>query len=348
MIPVSAPIRPSRELAPLLVAITLAVVLLFIGGAAQIVILSLLLAYILDPLATGLEARGMGRTLAVVIVVLGLTLILVAMGFLLFPPILQQLQALQSGATTEQAAEAIRGIERSLKSSFGFLGLEDLDLLERIASLKQSLAERVFAFLLSDSLELIVNAVTIPFMMFFFLKDGREMKKALVSMVPNRYFEFTLDLLYKMDLQLGNYLRGQFVDAVVFGVMSIGALWALGVNYFVFLGVFAGLANLIPYVGPIAGVIPAAAVAVLGSGDLNSATPVIIAYFVLKLVDDFAVAPYVVASSVEMHPVLVLIAIMVGGELFGILGMLLAVPAAGFLMVVLKEGVATYRKYRFT
>ena len=167
-------------------------------------------------------------------------------------------------------------------------------------------------------------------------------------MVPNRYFEFTLDLLYKMDSQLGNYLRGQFVDAVVFGAMAIVALWILGVNYFVFLGVFAGLANLIPYVGPIAGAVPAVIVAVLGSGNLGSALPVIIAYIILKLLDDFVVAPYVVASSVEMHPVIVLIAIMVGGELFGVLGMLLAVPVTGFFKVVLQEGISTYRKYRFT
>ncbi|MBK7257467.1 MAG: AI-2E family transporter [Ignavibacteriae bacterium] len=347
MTPTIPPTRPSHELVPLLAAMTIAILLLFLGGAAQVVILSLLLAYILDPAATALEARGMSRTLAVVLVVLTLTLVIGGTAYLLVPAIMDQMGALQSGATTEQAAEAIRGIERSLKTSFAFLGLEDLDLLGRIATIKQSIAERVFSFLLSDSLSLIVNAVTIPFLMFFFLKDGREMKKKLVSMVPNRYFEFTLDLLYKMDMQLGNYLRGQFVDAVAFGLMSILALWILGVNYFVFLGVFAGLANLIPYVGPIAGVIPAAIVAVLGSGDLNSATPVIIAYFILKLLDDFVVAPTIVASSVEMHPVLVLIAIMIGGELFGILGMLLAVPVAGFFKVVLQEGVSTYRKYRF-
>lgn len=347
MIPTVAPARPAHELVPLLSALVIAILLLFIGGAAQIVILSLLLAYILDPAATALEARGMSRTLAVVVVVLTLTLIIGGTAYLLVPAIMDQMGALQSGATTEQAADAIRGIERWMKSSFGFLGMEDFDLLARIAAFKQSFAERIFAFLLSDSLSLIVNAVTIPFMMFFFLKDGREMKKKLISMVPNRYFEFTLDMLYKMDMQLGNYLRGQFVDAVAFGLMSILALWILGVNYFVFLGAFAGLANLIPYVGPIAGVIPAAIVAVLGSGDLNSATPVIIAYFILKLLDDFVVAPAIVASSVELHPVLVLIAIMIGGELFGILGMLLAVPVAGFFKVVLQEGVSTYRKYRF-
>ena len=342
-----APTRPSHELAPLLFAMAIAVFLLFIGGAAQVVILSLLLAYILDPAVTVLEARGMGRTLAVVLVVLFVTLIIGGTGYLLVPAIFEQVQALQSGSTTDQAANAIQGIEHALESKLAFLGMEDLDLLGRITVIKQSIAERIFAFLLSDSLGLIVDAVTIPFLMFFFLKDGREMKRSLVSMVPNRYFEFSLDLLYKMDMQLGNYLRGQFVDAVAFGLMSIVALWILGVPYFVFLGAFAGLANLIPYVGPIAGVIPAAIVAVLGSGDLNSATPVIIAYFVLKILDDFFVAPFIVASSVEMHPVLVLVAIMIGGELFGILGMLLAVPVAGFLMVVLKEGVSTYRKYRF-
>jgi putative permease len=347
MTPTAVPIRPSHELVPLLIAFAIAVLLLFVGGAAQVVILSLLLAYILDPAATALEARGMSRTLAVVLVVLLVTLVLGGTAYFLFPAIIDQMGALQSGATTGQATEAIRSIEQSMKSSLSFLGLEDLDLLGRIAVIKQTIAERIFAFLLRDSLSLIVNAVTIPFMMFFFLKDGREMKRKLVSMVPNRYFEFTLDLLYKMDRQLGNYLRGQFVDAVAFGLMSIIALWILGVNYFVFLGVFAGLANLIPYVGPIAGVIPAAIVAVLGSGDLSSATPVIIAYFFLKLLDDFIVAPTIVASSVEMHPVLVLVAIMIGGELFGILGMLLAVPVAGFFKVVLQEGVSTYRKYRF-
>jgi putative permease len=341
-------VRHSRELMPLLVALFVAILLLFIGGAAQTVIFSLLLAYILDPLATALEARGMSRTLAVVVVVLLLSCLVVGAGFILVPVIFEQMQALQSGSTTEQAAVAIKEIEQSIKSQLGFLGLGDIDLLARIREFKTSIGERMFSFLLSDSLSLIIHGVTIPFMMFFFLKDGREMKKALVSMVPNRYFEFTLDLLYKMDTQMGNYLRGQFIDALVFGAMSIIALWILGVNYFVFLGIFAGLANLIPYVGPIAGVIPAAAVAILGSGSLGSAVPVIVAYFALKLIDDFVVVPYVVASSVEMHPVLVLVAIMIGGELFGILGMLLAVPVTGFFKVVLKEGLSTYRKYRFT
>ena len=341
-------LRPRAEVAPLLIAVVLAVFLLFVGGAAHIVILSLLLSYILDPVATLLEARGMSRTLATVIIMLGLGSLIVVGSVVLIPAIFEHLQTLQSGSTTAQAAAAINDLERFARDKFSFLGFGDINLGERIGELRQQVGERAIAFLFSDAASLIIQAVTIPFMMFFFIKDGREMKKRVVSMVPNRYFEFTLDLLSKMDMQLGNYLRGQFLDAVIFGAMAVVALWILGVNYFVFLGVFAGLANLIPYVGAIAGVVPAALVAVLGSGNLSAAVPVIIAYVVLKMLDDFVVQPFAVASSVHMHPVLVLIAIMVGGELFGILGMLLAVPVAGFFKVVLQDGVSTYRKYRFT
>jgi putative permease len=340
--------RPFMELAPLLVAIVVTIVLLFAGKAAQVVIISLLLAYILDPVATFLEARGLSRGLATLVILLVLGALFATGATLLLPVIAEQLKALQSGATNAAAASAVQKIEVILKDKLSFLGLESLDLGAKLGEFKRTIGDKVFEFLLTDSLELVISAVAVPFMMFFFIKDGRDLKKRVVSMVPNRYFEFSLDLLYKMDVQLGNYLRGQFVDAVTFGLLSIIALWILGVNYFVFLGVFAGLANLIPYVGPIAGMVPATIVAVLGSGDLGSGVSVVIAFVILKMIDDFVVQPLVVASSVEMHPVIVLIAIMVGGGLYGILGMLLAVPVAGFFKVVLKEGVATYRKYRFS
>ncbi len=340
--------RPFWELAPLLIAAVAAIVLLFVGHAAQVVIIALLLAYILDPIVTAVEARGAPRWAATLLVMLGLGVIIGATAVLFIPVFAEQVRALQSGPTTQAAASAIETIQQAVRERLSFLGLDDFDLGARIHEFRRTLGEAVFEFVVNDALGIVISVVTIPFMMFFFLKDGRDMKKNIVSMVPNRYFEFVLDLLYKMDVQLGNYLRGQFVDALTFGILSIIALWILGVNYFVFLGVFAGLANLIPYVGPIAGMIPAAIVAVLGSGNLGSALTVVIAFVILKLIDDFVVQPLVLATSVELHPVLVLIAIMVGGGLFGILGMLLAVPVTGFFKVVLKEGISTYRKYRFS
>ena len=175
------------------------------------------------------------------------------------------------------------------------------------------------------------------------------MKKQFISIMPNRYFEFALDLLYKMDVQLGNYLRSQFTDAVVFGVPRDDSRCGFsGVKYFLFIGVFAGLANLIPYVGPIAGALPAVAVALFDRGDITLGFQIILAFIILKLTDDMLVQPLLVAKGVHMHPLLVLLAIIIGGELFGMLGMLLAVPATGFVKVVLQESIVTLKKYRFT
>ena len=190
------------------------------------------------------------------------------------------------------------------------------------------------------------HVVAVPFIIFFFLKDGRELKKRLISLVPNRYFEFALHLLYRMDLSLGNFLRGQFLDGLIFGILTTTAMWLLGVNYFLFIGAFAGLANLIPYVGPIAGASLAVVVVFVTNGDLAHVAYVLLAFAAIKLLDDSLIQPLTVAKSVKMHPLLVLLVIIVGGHFFGVLGMLLAVPVTGFLKVGLEAGQVLFGKYR--
>jgi putative permease len=323
-------------------------ILLVLGGIAKLVIISALLAYILDPLVTTLELRGMTRTLATVVLLLLIGFVLVVAAYILVPVLFDQVQSLQSGSMFEQTSLAISRLETIIRVKLGFLGMQEINLLEKIQEAKGYLGGRIGNFLIQDAASLVVHAVFIPFIMFFLLKDGRKMKKDFVRLIPNRYFEFVLYLLYKMDMQLGNYLRGQFVDAVVFGVFSTIALWLLNIKYFLFIGAFAGLANLIPFVGPIAGVLPAVAVAVFDTGDVVRGGYVVVAFVVLKLLDDIIVQPLVVGKSVNLHPMLVGVAILVGGHVFGILGMLLAVPCAGFLKVVFVESIVTFRKYRFS
>jgi predicted PurR-regulated permease PerM len=262
--------------------------------------------------------------------------------------VIAQVQNLQSSQNAEQTSGVILRLETMIHQKFGFLGFSDLNLNEKIHALGVYLGAKAGDFLVNEGFTLVVYGVAIPFIVFFLLKDGRELKKQFISIVPNRYFEFALDLVYKMDVQLGNYLRSQFTDAVAFGVLSTLVLWFLGVKYFIFIGPFAGLANLIPYVGPVAGALPAVAVSLFETGDVTQAVQVIVAFIALKLMDDILIQPLLVAKGVNLHPLLVLIAIIVGGELFGILGMLLAVPTTGFVKVVLQESIVTLKKYRFT
>ena len=152
--------------------------------------------------------------------------------------------------------------------------------------------------------------------------------------------------MHKINIQVGNYLRGQVLDATIVGILATGALWLLGIKYFLIIGLFAGIANIIPYFGPITGAIIAIIVSVLQTGDFHLASYVIVAFIIIKLIDDTIVLPMVMSKSVHISPLTVLLAIMIGGQLFGVLGMLLSIPVAGFIKVIVHERITNYRRCR--
>jgi predicted PurR-regulated permease PerM len=331
----------------LLLIITLGIVvfLVAISNIVKLIIIAALLAYVLDPLASFFESRGMTRTTATISIFL-LLIAVVGIAYILLLPILsEEISALKSGFSSEKAELVISRFENFLVSNLSFLGVKDLNLLSRIHGITSRIGDWMFTHVL-DAASIIVSIILIPFIVFFLMKDGRKFKKEFVSIVPNRYFEFSLYLLHKINIQVGNYLRGQVLDATIVGILATGALWLLGVKYFLIIGIFAGIANIIPYFGPITGATIAIIVSVLQTGDFHLASYVIVAFIIIKLVDDTIVLPTVMSKSVHISPLTVLLAIMIGGQLFGILGMLLSIPVAGFIKVIVHESITNYRRYR--
>jgi putative permease len=344
----SIPGNSSNFLTIVLVLIAVAGIvafLAFIPNIVKLVIISVLLAYILDPLANLLESRGMSRTTATIMIFIFIVFFVSIAYIGLLPLFAAQISGLQEGFNPERAGLVISRFEEFLMPYLSFLGIKELNLLGRTQTAMASAGEWVINHVL-DAASIVTSMILIPFIVFFLLKDGREFKKGFVSLVPNRYFEFTLYLFYKLHAQVGNYLRGQFIDAIIVGTMTVFALWVIGVKYFFLIGIFAGLANLIPYFGPIAGAVLALIVSILQTGSLEKVFYVILAFTIIKLLDDAVVQPVVVARSVHMHPLTVLLAVLIGGKLFGILGMLLSVPVVGFIKVVVHEGILNYRRYR--
>jgi len=330
-----------------LIGILSLVTILYSGGVGETVAVALLLAYILNPVVTRLEYRGINRGLAAGLILLAVLGTGALIWLIVSPIAAQQLQSMNTGNASAQAHRIVDNVQNFLDTRFNYLGLAKVDLNLEISRFKADMAERIPAALLESSISFVIALVMIPFLMFFFLKDGSQIKRYFIGLVPNRYFEFAMDLLYKMDTQLGNYLRGQFLDALVFGILTTIALWILGVPFFVYIGLFAGLANLIPFIGPIAGASLAAISVVVEQGDLGRVWSVIVAFIILKLVDDFVVQPIAVGKTVDIHPIAVALGIIVAGHFFGVIGMLLVVPFTGFMKVVLEESVQTYRKYKF-
>jgi len=149
-----------------------------------------------------------------------------------------------------------------------------------------------------------------------------------------------------VELQLGGYIRGQLIDAFLVGLLSILALYLLDVPYYILIGSLAGLANLIPYFGPIVGAVPAVVVSMMHNPSFSIVLWIALAFAIVQLIDNILISPLVVARSVNIHPLVVIVVVLIGERLLGILGMLLAVPVTAIANVIIRETIWIFRNYR--
>lgn len=311
--------------------------------------ISLFLAYLLKPWVNKLENAGINRGAAVGIVFLILGgLIFIGLKMLL-PGLNQEFKTLAQSIQVENTESVIEKLQATLSQRIPILKNPDI---ARQVSIK---LHNFSAALLRKSFNLIVTIIssftyiiTVPFMMFFILKDGRRIKKFIIQVVPNRYFEMSLNLFYKANSQLGNYIRGQLLVSSIIATLSIIALYSLNIPYFFIIGVIAGLANMIPYFGPIVGALPGVIVAMVETGSMESIIGVIVAFALIQLLDNVLFSPVIVSKSVQVHPLLVILVILIGGNIAGILGMLVAVPVFAVFQVFVKEIIWSYQHYRLT
>ncbi len=333
-----------RFLIAIIVLVVIGWLIYSLSTIITILLLSALIAYILDPVASYLEAKGMSRVYATIIIFLLFFVTIGITSWTLLPGLLGELNTLQQGLSLEDTSSLSKKVETFIGTNLGFINVENLEIEEKIRNALSLLTDELLT-ILANLLSIISFVVIIPFVVFFLLKDGRKMKKAFVHFVPNRYFEMTLNVLHKIDQQLGWYLRGQFTEAFVVGLLSVIALWLLDVQYFIIIGIFAGLANLIPYVGPVAGAIPAIVVTLVNGSEPVKILYIVVAFALVQLIDNVVLQPMVLSKSVNLHPLIIVFAVLIGGQFFGLLGMLLAVPAAGIIKVTSSELYQGIRKF---
>jgi len=318
-----------------------------IGALVRMLIIAFIVAYLLNPLINWIESRGMGRTAATIAVFL---VILVVVGYILFlvlPMVVDELKAAQESMASGQTSDKLFKIKGALEERLAFIGIGNLNIMEKTRNYFVNVGNKLFQYLL-NAVSIVTNLIIIPFISFFLVKDIRLIKKQFIRMVPNRFFEFTLNVIHKMDLQLGNFIRGQILESAIIAVLSIIALWMLDVDYYIVLGAFAGIANIVPYIGPVAGVVPPVLVSLYETGDLALAGYIALSFILIQLIDNGVLKPVVVGGSVDLHPLIVLLAVIIGGKFFGILGMILSIPVMGFLKVIIRESAGNFRKYRFS
>ena len=176
--------------------------------------------------------------------------------------------------------------------------------------------------------------VAIPVVSIYMLAESTMMKRFVARMVPPKRRELAMDVLSDIDGVIGGFVRGQLIVAAVIGVLATAALLILRVPFALLIGAWAGIADVVPYVGPFAGAIPAVLVALFTSGWPN-ALGVIVAFTIINQFEAHLLGPRIVGSTVKVTPLAVIFALLIGAHVFGFLGLIIAVPVAGIIRVLL-------------
>ncbi|HET7616632.1 MAG TPA: AI-2E family transporter, partial [Bacillales bacterium] len=177
-----------------------------------------------------------------------------------------------------------------------------------------------------------LTILAVPVLVFYFLNDFPGIRRTIAALVPDRWHLKGKKLLHDMDESLGGYIRGQFFVCSLLAMIAAISLWLLGIPYFVLLGVVIGVTDIIPYFGPILGAVPVVLVAATMSWKMLIF--VIILIFILHFVEGNLLSPLIVGKSLHLHPALIIFALFLGGEIGGLLGMVLAVPVFAVLRVL--------------
>jgi putative permease len=290
--------------------------------------------FLLKPFVDFLVRQGLSRLVSTLFPFLFFSLVFFGASLVIFPALGNQVDSLKA-----ELPKYVEGTQKMLQSwesgVFSFLPVESKQRLGVELSQKvQRFAQSVF----TDLPEILSNSLTVlflaPFLCFFMLLDGKEFYRRMISTVPNAYFELSMYLQHQIMEQMGGFIRARLLESVIVGFVIWIGLGVIQFPYALILAVFAALMNLIPYLGPLIGIVPGVLIALVNQ-ETNAVTSYIVfIYLLAQLLDALIIVPMVVARIVNLHPVTVVLVVMVGSQTMGILGMIISIPFASAVKII--------------
>lgn len=342
---VAAAIRQkwARHLALLFAALGVLWVFDRVAGLLFPFIVSFVIAYLLSPLVDWGERRGVNRTITTL--VLMLVFFLAIGGFIAYitPKVIAGVS--DTVVYVQQLPVKVEAVTDTIQRVID--RYEALKVSPYLAPITESLADRargLFTSILEGALNAIfgvgsllgqlLNIVLIPIVTFYLLKDMPRIRKWVFERIPRKYQNAAKETVGRVDLIMAGYIRAQTVVCVAEGGVTFLFLYLLGVKQALFLGILTGISNIIPFVGPFIGGVPAVILAALSPPyALSKAIAVAVFYLVIQTVDGNIIKPKYIGSKVGLHPVTTMIVMLLGAKFFGLWGFLLAVPVTGVLKI---------------
>ncbi|HEY6839003.1 MAG TPA: AI-2E family transporter [Geobacteraceae bacterium] len=335
---------------------------LLVGGVAFIyyhgaiflpLFIALILAYLLEPLILPLERRGISRSLAIFLVFFCFIALLAGMTDFLVAALRSEFGSVEVNLP-EYALRLYGVIPAKIKL---YLGIETQDkayqqlnhILEALRGVSfdiyretLALVTKAFSSTLSFLLAVIGYLIT-PVYLYYFLKDMPKLKQTLLDMVPVRLRSGLLARVGEIDELLSAFIRGQLSVCVILAVLYSIGLYFIGIDLAILIGTLAGITFIIPYFGTILGIVLSVIMALLKFHDFLHPLLCLGWFGIVQALEGGVITPMIVGDKVGLHPIITILALFLGGQLFGILGMLLAVPVAAVLKVLVRSLLNVYR-----
>ncbi len=313
-------------------------------------ILTGLLYYLLNPIVDWLERLKVSRTVAISIVFV-LIVILLVWGLGVAIPNMQE----QIVSFARNVPIYIQNIEKQVSTllqderfeQFRPAVIEMMDRLnEQVVSFAQKLSSSAVGWagnLISTASQIIVAILIMPFILFYLLRDGKDLKGHITKFLPTDWRQPVGTVLSDMNSQLSNYVRGQVTVAVIVALMFSIFFSIIGLNYPITLGILAGFLNLIPYLGSFLAMIPAVILGLVAGPFML--VKVLIVFMIEQTIEGRFVTPLIIGSSFSIHPITILFVLLTSGQMYGVLGVLLGIPIYASIKVVLKAIFEWYKQY---
>lgn len=304
------------------------------------ILLAGFLFFLLSPFVTLFEKFKLPRPLCIVILYLILISLIVLLVSVVGPPLGQQVKSLFS-----QLPDYITYWRQNLEQladTQGFKWLIHQDYYS-IDKIQKSLMNMVndyskhagsgFSTFFNVIVNLTLTIVTMPFILFYMLKDGDKLPQAVMRFFPHHYHHEVSNILQDLNTTLSSYIHGLIIVASFVGVTSSIGFSIIGLPYSLLLGLIVGVTNIIPYMGPILGAIPAIIVALMDSP--VKALFVLAVIVIVQQLDGHLISPLVMGKRLNTHPLTIIVLLLVSGKWIGPLGMILAVPVYAMIKTVI-------------
>jgi len=325
----------------------------YFAGLVVYLVVGGVFAYLLRPVVDRLQGIGLGRVPAILVTFVLLFAVVSILVTSIVPFVATQVRDISQLVSVEAATDVANYIETRVRE---VVPIEEGVLVKNIRQLATALvdADLVEGDKVAETVTSVVSVFTnilyaviiIPFITFFLLKDGVQIRRSLLQLVPNRYFEVTLAILAKVENNIGRYFRALLVQSTSIAIIASCLLWLVGLENPIAIGLFTGLANTIPYFGPFLGFLGGSLVGIAQTGTFSLVPGVAIAMGLTQLADNVLLQPLIFSRAAQAHPLVILFVVLIGAQLGGIVGMLIAIPLSTTIRVIAEQVIWSVRNYR--